>query len=167
MSTIEEKTQKITVPLIARRIRQELKNMKNVGIFCDDADITITKYFDRDFHIIIKNIKDKRVYKFIIPPNYPFTPPRLELNYKPYSSYLRFQSEQFANIFYKHKGYKCFCCDSVLCAKKWGHQITLHKIMDEVDLFHKKCREIADIVFVEVIKRKYLTDDINILEWLY
>ena len=167
MSTIEEKTQGITVPGIARRIRHELQKMKNIGIFCDDADISITKYFDRDFHIIIKNAKDKRLYKFIIPPNYPFSPPRLELNYKPYSSYLRFQSEKFTKLFYKHKGYKCFCCESVLCPDNWGPEITLSKIMDEVNAFHKECREIADIVFVNVIKRKYLIDDINILEWLY
>jgi len=167
MTSIEEKTQGITVPGIARRIRHELNNMKKNGIFCSDEDVTITKYYERDFYIILKNLKDNRLYKFIIPPNYPFTAPRLELNNKPYSYYVKFNSNKFRELFSKYKGDRCFCCETILCADNWGPQLTLNRIMDEVDLFHKECREIADRVIVNVIKRKYLIDDVNILEWLY
>ena len=100
MSTIEEKLKEFTIPLIARRIIRELQDMKKKGIFCDDNAITITQNCEKSFNVILKNLKDNRLYKFTIPANYPFTPPRLELNNKPYLSYLKFQSEQFTNIFY-------------------------------------------------------------------
>jgi hypothetical protein len=167
MSTIEETLKECTIPLIARRIRRELQDMKNKGIFCDDNAITIMKNGEKSFDVILKNLKDNRLYKFTIPANYPFTPPRLELNNKPYSSYFNVRSENFRKLFYKIKGVKCFCCETRLCGDNWGAPVTLLNVIEEVSLFHKDCREIADRVIIDVIKRKYLIDDINILEWLY
>jgi hypothetical protein len=167
MSTIEEKSQVISISPIARRIKRELQNMKKCEIFCDDSDITIAQYNNADFYLTIKNNKDNRLYRFTIPSNYPFTPPKLEINYKPYSYYLRFQSEKFRELINKYKNRDCFCCDSLLCSNNWAPQITLNMIMNEVDNYHKECKEIADRVIVNVIKRKYLIDDVNILEWLY
>ncbi len=167
MSNIEIQSQKITVSGIARRIKRELMDMQKIGIFDDESNVAITKYDKEYFHVIVKNIKDKRLYKFTIPPNYPFTPPKLEINYRPYSYYLRFQSEKFREIFNKYKKRTCFCCESLLCSDNWGPQIKLSNVMDEVDNYYKECKEIADRVIINVIKRKYLIDDINILEWLY
>jgi hypothetical protein len=167
MSTIEEKSKEINIPLVAGRVKRELKDMIKLGIFCHDSDVTISKYCDKQFHIIFKNIKDDRLYKFIIPHNYPFAPPTLELNNKPYLSYFRFRSEKFRELFYKYKGDKCFCCETKLCGDNWGTPVTLLNVIEEVSLFHKDCREIADRVIIDIIKRKYLIDDINILEWLY
>jgi ubiquitin-protein ligase len=167
MSIIDERMQVITVPRIARRIIRELQDMKKIGIICDDNSINITNYHEKDFNITFKNIKDNRVYKFTITQNYPFSPPKLELNYKSYSSYLTLQSENFREIFCKLKGQRCLCCETLTCPDNWSPQFTLNEIIDEVDKFHKECREIADIVIVNVIKRKYLIDDVNILEWLY
>lgn len=167
MSNIENQYEKITIPGIARRIKRELMDMQKMGIFTDESEVTITKYDKEYFNVILKNMKDKRLYKFKIPPNYPFLPPKLEINYRPYSYYLRFQSEKFRGSINKYKGRTCFCCDSLLCSNNWGPQIKLSNVMDEVDKYYKECKEIADRVIINVIKRKYLIDDINILEWLY
>jgi ubiquitin-protein ligase len=167
MSTIEEKTQAINISYIARRIKRELLDMKKIGILCHDSDVTITQNYEKKFNVVFKNNKDGRLYKFIISYNYPFSPPKLELNCKPYYSYFKFRSEKFREFFYKCKGQRCFCCETRLCDNNWGPHITLTNIIDEVCLFHKECREIADIVIINVIKRKYLIDDINILEWIY
>jgi hypothetical protein len=167
MSTIEEKARIITFPLVARRIKRELDSIKMLGILKNDDDIDLTKNYAEDFNVTIKNCLDNRLYTFIISPNYPFLAPRLEINNKPYSHYFRFRNNEFQKIFYKIKGERCFCCESLLCENNWVPQITLNKIMYEVDLFHKECREIAYRVIINVIKRKYLIDDINILEWLY
>ncbi len=134
MPTIEEQSQLINISGIARRIKRELQDMKKLGIIIDDTDVTITKYNEPDYYVYIKNNIDGRLYKFIIPPNYPFTAPRLEINYKPYAYYLRFQSSKFQDLFYKYKGRKCFCCDSLLCANNWGPQITLNMVLKEFDL---------------------------------
>ena len=167
MTTIEEKMQEITAPVIARRIKNELQNMKKNGIFCNYDDVAIIKYDKEYYHIILKNLKDNRLYKFIIPLNYPFESPRLELNQRPYSHYVKFKSDKFRELFIKYKGDRCFCCETILCPDNWGPQLTLNRIFDEVDLIYRECREIVDRVIVNVIKRKYSIDDANILEWLY
>jgi ubiquitin-protein ligase len=69
---------------MGRRLRAELKEMKKQEIYNDDNDITIIKSDFHEIHFIIKNKKDNRLYKFIIPSNYPFNAPRLFLNNKPY-----------------------------------------------------------------------------------
>jgi ubiquitin-protein ligase len=167
MTTIEEKSQVISILSLARRIKRELENIKKLEIFCDDSDVTITKYSDKDFYIFLKNRKDNRLYKFIIPTNYPFSPPGLEINNKPYLYYLRFNSNKFRDTFYKYKGPKCLCCETLLCSNNWSPQYTLINIMDEVSEFHNECHEIVVRLIVDVIKRKYLHRDINILEWIY
>jgi hypothetical protein len=170
MSTIEEKIQSIDCSLISRRIKRELQEINKKKMIKSYDNISINKIVDgsnKEYHINIKSDIDKRHYKFIIPLNYPFFPPRLKLNNKPYSHYIKFHSAEFNEMYYKYKGNKCFCCESVLCSNNWSPEITIDKIMEEVESFHNECREIADIVIVNVIKRKYLIDDINILEWLY
>ena len=167
MTTIEEKIQEITIPFICRRIKRELQDIKKAGIFCDDNNVSIINNCETGFDVIFKNNKDNRLYKFIVPYNYPFLPPKLELNNKPYSSYFSFRSDKFKELFYRHKGERCFCCETKLCGTNWGPPVTFIHIIEEINSFHKDCREIADIVIVDVIKRKYLIDDINILEWLY
>ena len=62
---------------------------------------------------------------------------------------------------------QCFCCESILCSNNWGPQFTMKDIFEEVKQFRDICKEIAHRVIIDVVKRKYLIDDINILEWLY
>jgi len=38
--------------------------------------------------------------------------------------------------------------------------------MNEVSEFHRDCKDISNIIISNVIKRKYLIDDINLIEWL-
>jgi len=170
MSTIEEKTSIIKTSPIARRIKRELEIMVKSGI-CQDSNISISRntiYNTNEFeyHIILYNDKDNRHYEFIINSYYPFKPPKLILNGKPYSEYFRFTSDNFRHLFNKYKGDKCFCCQTILCSDNWGPQLTLTNIMNEVNEFHNDCKDISNIIISNVIKRKYLVDDINLIEWL-
>lgn len=167
ISTIEQKTNIINTKFIARRIKRELDILISYDI-CHNNTINIYKNNKtNNYHISFKNIKDNRFYEFIITPNYPFMAPILYLNSKPYLDYFIYRSDKFRSIFDKYKKNKCFCCNTLVCGNNWGPQINLLNIINEVNSFHKDCREIADIVIINVIKRKYLIDDINILEWLY
>lgn len=170
MSTIDEKLKIIDIFTLARRLKREFEDMKKSGIFNEYNDIDVIKnnnIYNKEYFIYFKNNLDKRTYKFIIPHNYPFISPRLELNFKPYSYYFKFKSDNYKDILFKYKGQKCYCCDSLLCTNNWGPQFTLKKIINEVNEFYAECKEIADRVIIDVIKRKYLIDDINIVEWLY
>ena len=170
MSTIEEKTKVINISPIARRIKRELEKMMNYGI-CKNDNISISRnktYNNEfDYHIVIFNDNDKRLYEFILSSYYPFKPPKLILNYKPYFEYFRFTSNSYRDLFYKYKGQRCFCCETKTCGDNWGPSHLLVDIMNEVNQFYTECKEISHIICIKVIKRKYLIDDINIIEWLY
>jgi ubiquitin-protein ligase len=168
MSTIEDKSKVLEISLVARRIQRELQYMKKQGIFNTDNDVDIINYdtIGKEFDVIIKDTTNF-VYKFHIPRNYPFNSPKLILNSKPYSHYFKFKSDLFREKFYKYRTQDCFCCESILCCNNWGPHLNMNNIINEVKSLHTDCRKIVDTVIVEVIKRKYLIDDVNILEWLY
>lgn len=166
MKTIEEKIQLIEIPLIAKRIKRELQDMKQHSFFNNDSDVDIIKVLnEKEFYLIIKN--EGRLYKFRIPYNYPFHAPKFFLNNKHYSHYFKFKSSEFRDKFYKNKFKNCFCCQSILCSNNWGPHLNISKIIEEVNTLYNDCRKIIDAVIIDVIKRKYLIDDVNILEWLY
>jgi hypothetical protein len=170
MSTIAEKTSIINISPVARRIKRELEKMIDSGI-CNFDNISISKNYiynnEIEYHVNIFNNIDNRNYEFILTTHFPFKPPKLILNYKPYSEYLRFMSHSFRDLFYKYNGHRCFCCETKTCSDNWGPNYLLVDIMNEVNQYHKECKEIADIICINVIKRKYLINDINIFEWLY
>lgn len=168
MSTIEDKIKVLEISLVARRIKRELQDMKKQGIFNTDNDVDIINYdsIGKDFDVIIKD-NNSFVYKFHIPRNYPFNAPKFVLNNKAYSHYFKFQSDTFREKFYKYRRHYCFCCESILCCDNWGPHLNMINIIQEVKKLYDDCRTIIDTIIVEVIKRKYLIDDVNILEWLH
>lgn len=160
----------ISNPPVRNRIKNELLNLINIGNI-DPQSISIEKRLfveDKIYCIInIANTQNNKYYKFIITNSYPFSAPKLELQYKPYNYYLNFYSNDFKKLFYKYKRISCFCCYSKMCYSNWSPAVTLLDIINETIDFHNQCREIADRVIVDVIKRKYLIDDIDIINWLY
>lgn len=168
MSTIEEKTSIIDISFVARRIKRELEIMIDSDI-CNIDNISISKnaYNEIQYHVNIYNNNDNRNYEFIFDSLYPFKSPKLILNYKPYSEYIRFRSNEFRQVFNKYKRHKCFCCESVLCGDNWAPPITFAHVINEVSEFHRDCKDISNIIISNVIKRKYLIVDINLIQWLY
>jgi len=161
----------IANPPIQNRIKNELLKLIN-SQYCDPQCIyfedTIPDKYLHNYCIINVFCKvNNKNYKFIILNSFPFIPPKLEIQCKPYSYYLDFYSIQFKHLYFKHKGIPCFCCITKTCVNNWSPSITFVDIIEETIHFHNECREIAHMVIVNVIKRKYLIDDIDIFSWLY
>jgi len=163
---------KCLFPTLKKRLTRELELLINLKI-CDKENISISfdetnnKNIDRYINLTLYNNEDSRLYEFKFPRCYPFSPPKLNINFKPYNSYLSFYSNDFKNELYRQKKIYCFCCSTKLCGENWRPQCNMKHLMDEVNQYHKICREIADNIIIKVIKRKYLIDDINIISWLY
>lgn len=157
----------ITQSNLKRRIYKELKFINNE--FLDlSAGISISKDDLNGYKICFYNKKDyKYYYELLIPLDYPFRPPKLTINTKPYFTYCYTENIEFKKALQKYKGCYCLCCETILCGNNWGPQITFKTIFDEVENFKEIVREITHRVIIDVIKRKYLIDDINIVEWLY
>jgi len=164
---IYEKLTIVSQGLFKKRLSNEIKEIIekrgydvyyiNLNIYKNTTSYLLTIY---DY---IKNI----YYEFILNPSYPFTPPKLFINNEAYTSYLRLKSIGFADLLYKYKKIRCFCCETILCPDNWGPSITINKILDEFDKYNNYCKEISYRVIINVIKRKYLIDDINLIQWLY
>jgi len=171
METLNEKLECVTQQAIKKRLKREFEDLIKLDI-CNGDNISIelcdnVQYYNTNYKVGFYNIKDSRYYEFIISLNYPFHSPKLNINFKPYSHYHKIESMVFKESLYKRKGIRCFCCETVLCGNNWSPAMSIKTVLNEVIKFHNFCKEITDIVIIKVIKRKFLIEDINLIEWLY
>jgi ubiquitin-protein ligase len=156
---------------LRRRIKRELELLQQDGYFTNILyviqDENNSLYNITSYIITIYNNIDNKTYEFIVPTDYPFRAPKLSINYRSYSDYQKIESPFFTDALMKYKGIKCLCCESILCSNNWSPNLGFQNIFAEVSKFKGYCREIAYRAIIDVIKRKYLIDDINIVEWLY
>ena len=108
-------------------------------------------------------------YEFIIGRGYPFRPPAICYQDKPYIEFLKtkFFSKESKIAFEKVTGMNCFCCSSITCHTNWGPCITMDRIIKEIQLFKTKKRNIINKLMADKIKYKYLIDDIDLDSWLF
>lgn len=151
---------------IRKRIKREIEMLVNKNISLED-DFKINKYKDVDYFIEFKNLKDNNYYKFVISCYYPFTPPKLYINDKSINFYHKITNLEFSRKLTKYTGIQCFCCETLLCRDNWSPQHTLNNILDDINRYRDARHQIVVRIIVDVFKRKYLMDDINIIQWLY
>lgn len=169
---MEQQLSIINLTLIRKRIKREIDMLIKENI-CIEDDLDIKEKLDtnysniKDYVVKFKNLKDNKYYKFIITSHYPFKPPKLYINDKSISFYHRITNEIFRISLRKYTGIQCFCCETILCSNNWGPQFTINDIIKDINHFTEANRQVVIRVIIDVIKRKYLIDDINIVEWLY
>jgi len=116
-----------------------------------------------------KNINNEIHYSFEINKSneYPFKPPSIRVNGKSYDDMLKLVRPSFYHILNEWKGIQCFCCHSFLCDLNWSPNISLIKVIDEVEriLYIKHGILIRDLI--DKIKYKYLNCDIDLFSWIY
>jgi ubiquitin-protein ligase len=169
---LKEKLSVINQAPIRRRLLIEFKQIiKKYDYIAEFIDIEFCKDYVSSYNNpYIINIYDhhKNInYKFHILNSYPFRPPKLFINDKPYNSYLQFKSQLFRESIFKYKKRRCFCCETLLCGDNWSPSNRLLNVFEEIEKYKNECREVIYTVIIEKIKKKYLIDDINIIEWLY
>lgn len=152
--------------ILSNRIKRELELLIKENI-CKEENIFVLMNDKYDLVIGIKKLDDKKYYEFIIPKKYPFVPPKLKINSRYLSFNHNIKSYLFSKLLIKYTGMKCFCCSTILCSYNWAPSLTFKHIFDDLNKFKNAAHEIVVRIIVDIIKRKYLMDDINIIEWLY
>lgn len=152
--------------IVKKRIKYETGSLVKQNI-CDENNIKIGKYNDVNCFIEFKNLLDNNNYKFIISDCYPFVPPKVFINKKHILHYYKIINIYFNTLLKKYTGMDCFCCKTILCSNNWMPTYNFIHILDEFNEYIDMRHQIIIRIFVDVIKNKYLTYDINIIEWLY
>ncbi len=164
---MEQQLSIISIPCVKKRIKRELEMLINDSI-CDEADIIIKSNKNSTYQYIIsfKHKKDNNYYDFYLSDNHPFKPPKININKKPVKFNYLFNPD-FRKALKKYSGIECFCCETILCSNNWSPQFAIKDILNDIDCFRCATKQVVVRIIVDVIKRKYLIDDIPIIEWLY
>jgi hypothetical protein len=163
-----EKCSIIQPNYLKKRIISELNILKEANYINEYTYFHISVIKDKQYKINFTCDADQNIYTFLITDTYPFYPPMsVYINYIPYDTYKKIQSPYFINALFKYKNIKCFCCESILNPNKWSPHYLIKNIIQEFMDNKKTCLEISQRIIVDVIQRKYLNKDINILEWLF
>ena len=151
---------------IKKRIINELtkidRNSTSLDIFVEMADKTpIIKVTDKLY-------KTNNIYSFVIGEEYPFKPPKVFINDKPYMNFLKIKNVATSEKLKLIKGYDCFCCESfVACGNKWLAQKKLIDVVEEIRKFREDSKDIIYKMMIDKIKHKYLNQNIDLCSWLF
>ena len=163
---MEDKLSTIKNSTIKKRFKAEIQLLIDYNL-CDFDDINVETNDEYYGTRLILRDKSFNVFKFCVPNYYPFKPPELYINDNKYLSSHTILSNDFKLKLKKYTGIDCFCCDTVLCSNNWSPKYTFKYVLDERNKYKNACREVVHRIFVDVIKRKYLVNDVNIVQWLY
>ena len=102
----------------------------------------------------IMNTK-KRTYKFTIPPNFPFHPPKIYINEYTYSDILQMRGDFEKEAVKKWRQKDCLCCYSYNCSVNWSPAAKFYNIIDEINTILKFKRDVINLLLAEKIKIQY------------
>ncbi len=131
-----------------------------IFIFNNDKLNTIT------FSIRIDEKNKMNNYNFIMDNQYPFRPPKIIYNNKPYYNLLKLPSKRFTSVLEKIYNNSCICCKSLDCKYNWSPAITMNLIIKDISKTRKLKRYIVIYILQMQIKDKYLVDDIDLIGYL-
>jgi ubiquitin-protein ligase len=97
----------------------------------------------------------KRTYKFVITPNYPFYPPKIYINDRPYMDMLQMRGNYERDMVKKLRGKECLCCYSLNCSTNWSPAVRLYHIINEIKSILKFKKDIINLLLADKIKIKY------------
>jgi ubiquitin-protein ligase len=163
----------IVNPSIRKRISRELTGLfdkHDNNYYLMSVDVKDKYYKNKEYYpysIKLYEISTNRIYEFLLGNNYPFYPPKLNINDKPYSYYYKPSLNSFNELLLKYKKIRCLCCKTMICGDNWSPAFTIPHIIKEVHEFANYFKEISNRAIIKVIKRKYLNPDINLIEWLF
>ena len=156
------------IPSITKKIAKRLKKEYEDLINCAE-DITIKYTNNKEIVFIISKIEDNslNVYSFTLPPNYPFSPPRIVINGNSYQTILNVHSIRFKKVLRYLTGFDCLCCHSYNCSDNWSPALSLNRIIQQSHEYKVLKNNIKIKILADKIKDKYLIDDIDLDSWLF
>jgi ubiquitin-protein ligase len=157
LQTLENGNQKCLIRRLSREYSDLLPNYVSIDIEKEDKGDTIFTIQD----------KKNTTYRIQMSNTYPFVPPKVFVNNKPYLNYLCIHQPLFNKTLRSINGNKCLCCSSMILRQNWTPAYTLKHVLKEVDENRLlKCRIVWKLL-ADKIKDTYLIADIDLDSWLF
>jgi len=151
---------KLIPKMLRRRIENEYKNMRNN---CDEFIIECTDVGD----IFISFKKESNNFSFKIPSNYPFHPPKLNINGIFSTQFFDLKTNRFRKVLKYVSGLDCLCCSSYLCGNNWVPSLKMEHVIKQIEEY----KIYKYLIFIKLIlgniKEKYLNRYIDLDSWLF
>jgi ubiquitin-protein ligase len=154
---------------VKKRIKRELEKLdENCSLMSIDVEPNDKERTGHNKPVI--NIYDNLnglIYSLILDINYPFRPPKIKINFRPYYEFLKISFLPFSENLRKIHKINCLCCATVTCGDKWTPAFTTNTLINEIRSFKSYKRDLINKLFADKIKLKYLIDDIDLDCWLF
>jgi ubiquitin-protein ligase len=156
--------QNISQTLKKRIIRELEKLEESCSLISIENDIN-----NKDINTIltILDTKNRLIYSIIIDLNYPFRPPKIQINFRPYYEFLKISFVPFTENLRKIHNINCLCCSTITCGDNWSPGFTINNLIKEIRSFKCYKRDLINKLLADKIKFKYLIDDIDLDIWLF
>ena len=152
--------------VIRGRVRKELEQM-----YPGFAQITASKNDNNQLKITaheINELNELQKYEFAISDDYPFKPPAITFQNRPYREFLQIShSPQDLQLFKRVSGLECLCCTSITRSGNWSPGYMMTHLIDEVRKIRKYRRNMICKIIADKIKARYLVADIDLDSWLF
>jgi len=136
----------VSPSFIKKRITHELNELVKVYSL-------MTINFDPSLNlldVIIEDTEHNNIYKFVIGNQYPFKPPQIFVNLKPYLSILNIKSVEFGKQLNNLMGQNCcLCCNTITRDLNWSPCYTLAKLILEIKQFQQHRRAVTHTIVTE------------------
>ena len=154
----------ISIQTVKKRIKRELERFDDTcSLISIDND-----YEDKNKSIItILDNTNNFVYSIIPSIYYPFRPPQVQINFRPYLQFLKINYLDFSVNLKKIYKINCLCCSTITCPDNWSPGFTISHIIQEARKFKDYKLTLIKKMMSDKIKLKYLIQDIDLDSWLF
>jgi ubiquitin-protein ligase len=123
-----------------KRIASELISLKNNYEY---VNLTFNNDLDSVVLIVIDNNINQQfnTLSLILPNEYPFKPPKIIINDQNYISLLKLSRPE-KKCLHSLTGFKCLCCNTVVCNDIWCPTVTCCNIISEINTNFKLIEKI-------------------------
>jgi hypothetical protein len=137
-------------------LKNRIKNECNI-LYKEYHNVLVEVNSDKNITIKAVEFTNTNVitYKFLITHLFPFYPPKIFVNDRPYLNILQMTGEYEKYMLKKLKGKDCLCCYSLNCSVNWSPAIKLYHIINEIKNTLKFKRDIINLLLADKIKIKY------------